>query len=363
MSFTESPNLKNFVSGKQKACNMKLTRTFHPVGQGAFYTERFYKGDKNIFNMVYDCGSKTKGIGINQIIDDVFQPDDEINLLFVSHFHEDHINGIEYLANNHKIKKLVIPSLSTIGANLILVDYLYNLHSTSDLNNYANRFIESCYDQEMRFEQSNGVEIIQIGDKASQIPVHDTLWEYHPSCAATEHQDFVSELIDAIGFQECYDIFNGRNFAVIRDYFEKDGNIDKLHNFYKSYFEEKHRDDNFYSMTVLSKPADNDFKQPMCLYTGDFPARYSCCRKKLTSDYKQYWDDINILQSPHHGSGRDNHVKIHDVKKRNCVISYGKDNQYRHPHKNALIIMINAESTIHLVNEDQGSKYQTDYIF
>lgn len=343
---------------------MKLTRTFHPVGQGAFYSERFYdENEKNVFNMVYDCGSKTKGINLNQIIDSVFQHNDEINLLFVSHFHEDHVNGIEYLANKHKIKKLVIPSLSTIGANLILVDYLYNLHSSSDLNNYANRFIESCYDEETRFDLSNGVEIVKIDDKVPQIPVHDALWEYLPSCAATEQQDFVTKLIEAVGLQDCYDLFNGRNFVVIRDYFEKDGNIDRLHNFYKSYFEEKHKDDNFYSMTVLSKAVNDDFKEPICLYTGDFPSKYSHCRKKLISDYKQYWDDINTIQSPHHGSGKDNHVEIHNVKNRNCVISYGKNNQYRHPHQKALINMINSEAIIHLVDEVQSSKYQTVFEF
>ena len=36
---------------------MKLVRTFHPVGHGAFYTERFYdEHDQNIANIVFDCG-------------------------------------------------------------------------------------------------------------------------------------------------------------------------------------------------------------------------------------------------------------------------------------------------------------------
>lgn len=37
----------------------KKIRTFHPVGQGAFYTERFYdEGQgKPVFTAVYDCGS------------------------------------------------------------------------------------------------------------------------------------------------------------------------------------------------------------------------------------------------------------------------------------------------------------------
>lgn len=37
---------------------MELIRTFHSVGQGAFYTEK-HIFDTNEFVIVYDCGSKT----------------------------------------------------------------------------------------------------------------------------------------------------------------------------------------------------------------------------------------------------------------------------------------------------------------
>lgn len=38
---------------------MKVVRTFHPVGQGAFYSERFYNMDnpQAKFNIVNDCGT------------------------------------------------------------------------------------------------------------------------------------------------------------------------------------------------------------------------------------------------------------------------------------------------------------------
>lgn len=43
-----------------------LKRTFHPVGQGAFFTEQFYDGamEHVLYNVVYDCGSKSPGIRI-----------------------------------------------------------------------------------------------------------------------------------------------------------------------------------------------------------------------------------------------------------------------------------------------------------
>lgn len=38
---------------------MIVVRTFHPVGQGAFYSERFYEEDCSSakYNIVYDCGT------------------------------------------------------------------------------------------------------------------------------------------------------------------------------------------------------------------------------------------------------------------------------------------------------------------
>ena len=44
---------------------MIFKRVFHPVGQGAFFTEQFYDDDQNtlLYNIVYDCGSKSKDIG------------------------------------------------------------------------------------------------------------------------------------------------------------------------------------------------------------------------------------------------------------------------------------------------------------
>lgn len=48
---------------------MTMTRTFQPVGQGAFYTEQFSKDDGGAFNMVYDCGSDSLDIrSLSQVI-------------------------------------------------------------------------------------------------------------------------------------------------------------------------------------------------------------------------------------------------------------------------------------------------------
>lgn len=97
----------------------KLIRTFHPVGHGAFYTEKHVLEDQTI-NIVYDCGSKTLEKQLPSIINNTFKKGEEIEFLFISHFDADHVNGIEYLKTYCKIKKVVIPLIEDKDAILII---------------------------------------------------------------------------------------------------------------------------------------------------------------------------------------------------------------------------------------------------
>lgn len=93
---------------------MNVTRKIWPVGQGAFYTEQLQVGDKS-FNVVFDCGTYGRCSGndndsfLKTHIDEFLrQCGNKVNLLFISHFHQDHINGIDYLLEKCKTKPLII---------------------------------------------------------------------------------------------------------------------------------------------------------------------------------------------------------------------------------------------------------------
>lgn len=86
-----------------------FSRTLHPVGHGAFFTEHLKKIDgegkeKSFLNVIYDCGATARGNNIPSIIrkeiNITFDTNEHIDLLFISHFDEDHTNGIEYLLTN-----------------------------------------------------------------------------------------------------------------------------------------------------------------------------------------------------------------------------------------------------------------------
>lgn len=96
-------------------------RILHPVGHGAFFTEQLKKVDdkereRSFLNVVYDCGATARRSNIPSLIKEetkiTFNEEEHIDLLFISHFDEDHTNGLEYLLEHTRMDKdtyVIIP--------------------------------------------------------------------------------------------------------------------------------------------------------------------------------------------------------------------------------------------------------------
>jgi Cft2 family RNA processing exonuclease len=77
--------------------------TFHPVGQGAFYSGKITSKHNrdHSFKMVCDCGSLSKSLHLKKSIADFKwnpkHPSSRFNLdvLFLSHLDDDHVNGVK----------------------------------------------------------------------------------------------------------------------------------------------------------------------------------------------------------------------------------------------------------------------------
>lgn len=107
---------------------MNMTRTFHPIGQGAFYSEEFYNSEKGcIFRAVYDCGSlkycglqrnsdgtPLKRKDIEERVVQAFPDGHGVDILFVSHLDDDHVNLIPCLKpfKDRQIRRVILPLLS-----------------------------------------------------------------------------------------------------------------------------------------------------------------------------------------------------------------------------------------------------------
>ncbi len=103
---------------------------FHNIGQGLFYSSSlnfFYpiymwvrcsrrdyiRRPKNFvfkqINIVYDCGTEKDQQNLyNSIEQFAYQTNKELHLLVISHFHKDHISGLERLLNSFKRKYIAV---------------------------------------------------------------------------------------------------------------------------------------------------------------------------------------------------------------------------------------------------------------
>lgn len=147
---------------------MKVTRIIHPIGQGAFYTEKLSNGSDEI-NVVYDCGGfnrdQTKMKEYLKSYLGRLDPKSrkkEIEAVFISHFHDDHINGLQYLLENSRVKYLFLPQLKD---DIILEAYMYNYCQTGP-DNQVNRFLLDLYNGESFYRRDSdddfSTRIIQV---------------------------------------------------------------------------------------------------------------------------------------------------------------------------------------------------------
>ncbi len=96
---------------------MKFTRTFHPVGQGAFFTEQLSSlNEEYDTTIVYDCGTISSSDQLNSEISDFKKEQKKegrrlFDILFISHFDSDHVNGLKKLLKKDIATKAFIEGL------------------------------------------------------------------------------------------------------------------------------------------------------------------------------------------------------------------------------------------------------------
>ncbi|MFD1863058.1 hypothetical protein [Planococcus chinensis] len=107
---------------------LKSEFEIHPVGQGFFYSGKIETNNKN-WNLVYDCGAtgsnQKLNREINNLINSGFFTNNILDILVISHFDSDHINGLPKLLENVTVKNLFIPYYSEM--DLLFVNFLFEI--------------------------------------------------------------------------------------------------------------------------------------------------------------------------------------------------------------------------------------------
>lgn len=375
-----------------------VKRTFHPVGQGAFFTEQFYNDDATtlLYNVVYDCGSRSKGIKtqMERSIRNVFHDKKEIDVLFLSHFDEDHINFVKTLKDNGHLSgtKIFIPMLAAeewLGIEPYVSNYHYIL-SLNDSTQGRTRVIRVKFDGEEVGELTHNNDPIIIekieGDTISSgsllqpnLPVHDVVWYYAPF--NVQFNELIEEFREKLKNEGLeYEKLTDKDYVL--------GNISILKQIYGNFGKKPSVGTaiNLNSLLVMSYPKDADkccfvdsirmsgyywehwmyhhnWSYPgSCLYTGDTSANETFVWQRIEKiidhclgrDYT-----LGLLQIPHHGSKNSYDNKL--LESQRFFAGFTNYDPYYRQHifddNLAMKFAINHKPLI-LVTRDYCSKYE-----
>lgn len=334
--------MKGNKGSKYSRVDMFMTRVIYPVGLGAFCIERFYRESDNVvlFDMMYDCGSLSKmqnaiGYETKNLYIDTNKP---IDLVFLSHFDEDHINGFRKMIGTLAI----VPGVTTIMLPQISDEYhLLELIGVEEYDNYndlRDELVEANFKVvEVRpwrnneeYQEDRAIELEELGSpipSGTKIAILDHLWEYIPfnNFDKQQNTDLLNDLMNRTGFnaQKINDIYHGNittsELKSLKDAYRKLGKTkDEVTFINRNSLLVISRERIACSAHLLYSKAwipsyflatNNRTQWPFhdmscalnasCLYTGD-----SIMEDKLVQMQNKYFGQtsIGLFQIPHHGS-------------------------------------------------------------
>ena len=361
----------------------RLTRTIHPVGQGAFYTEVFSDSEDKTFTMVYDCGTETATadlkIPLEQQIDGFKKGIKQIDLLFISHFHKDHISGLDRLLDGIRVCKTIIPMLPEEVVTLARVQNL--LHYRQD-GLAADRIITELYlskETPGRFGHVIVIEPFDYSDYSASVPFkgngaksrnvvsiagYDKYWEYIPfNSVACKDQRAIDFCKDLKSIPEAFDANGDLNTTkIIR------GCRTKVRALFQSIM--KSSDDNLYTLAVESRPVKDAFpdshantlRRSRCLYTGDLDLNVKD-KGVLLGRFKNLIDyaGIGTVQVPHHGSNYNWRNDFLQGRSRSFFVSTGSTNTYHHPDYWVMRNIKAKKNRLYVVSEESKSLHEDEF--
>lgn len=388
---------------------MKMLRSFIPVGQGAFYCEQFMNEESSeTINIVYDCGSKSKSI-IEKQIENTFDKGETINAVFISHFHYDHVSGLEHLLEYCNVKTIFLPMVTNEDRIAL---YLYNIINGYKKSDFISRFIYNY--KESLLKKSESTEIYEIEPYSRDNQFQEFInkevsygkTKKHirsggdVSCIITDFS-FNKELSNWIfvpfNYEEKNDVENlkqalnayakskGFNYTDLPQKITKES-IKEIKRIYLDVLKgAKHFNTNsmtLYSGDILGKSYQKyvgqkymrryckgcyncgDLKMSGCLYTGDYDMSDDNKFFTLIESYenrlnkgfsnKSIEDFVGCIQIPHHGSKNNYNTNI-SVYNSYYVISAGTKNMYGHPHSFVIKNLLLNDTNPLVVTEEANS--------
>lgn len=389
--------------------NLNGTFRFHNVGQGLFYSGLLNMKDSKkhgVFSFVYDCGTDSTLLftmreiqSFKLLLPPAGTPKEKrLDMLVISHLHDDHVNGLEYLLDGVKVDTVVMPYVDDGLKSLPLVESTGN----SD-------FLRTFYLDPVRWFASRGVRRIlllgaddkeQKGKKlSSRQPLNNDDSDIYidpesvvgVGSMGSSSIIYLSNMSTVTCRKYCWK-FKFENLkldpTVIASYKSViDDYIQKYHNLADILMDEKLTGDlradirtqcgnifNRTSVVMLHHPIARDtlvqFSFNDCCFCRDLMPPYIkdiFCGSVLTGDVDLKEDEsfeildddsvkhmYSVVQFPHHGANNKYNIKYFcNLRVITMVLSYGITNTYGHPRGEVLCQL----ERLSLVNERQAFDY------
>jgi len=347
-----------------------IQRVFHPIGQGAFYSEKH-----NGLQIVYDCGvwhKEKNNARVDNLISGSFEQGSNIDILFISHFDYDHISKIGVLNKMFPVKRIVLPLLH--DNDKILLSKLYEVHGFADL-------AQLVKDPVTYFEPTGGkvtfVSMASTSENVSEIIIR--LENDVASIPDKIQSGTRLEINDWMFIPYNYD-YGVRSIEIINRLLRLKLNMDKIlsepdyilvnrkrikgaYNALKGKINEN-------SMFLYSGPSSKSaehyghyvhlflhcerhshfhhyYNRVACIYTGDGDLN----RVDLSIVYRSVFEMVGTIQIPHHGDHKSFKPDIFSGRRIICPISVGVDNDYGHPSLQVMSNLIESECYPVLITE------------
>ncbi len=358
---------------------MEMIRTFNSIGHGGFCTEEF--GD---FIMIYDCGGRNERIIVDEIIHSLKQGA-IIDALFISHFHSDHINGLEYLLRNYHVKRVFLPYLhDNQKIQLIVENALYNGNNafTNDLiSDYKTTIqrlsilgeetnvIPVMSNSENNNSNQENVNIESIGNtinSGTPITINTSgvpnEWVFIPfNFRYIINADKIKNALNLIGITndnilDKLKTDKGRIIEVYKDVLNGERNFNSssltLYSGINSNNSNYYIGGNFGNFYI---PFRMRIDKVGCLYLGDYNAREAVRWNELDSAYSNYWVRLSTIQIPHHGSFYNYNDRLNSKQGLISIMAANKNS--RHPHALTVKAIISNSGFPIIVTEEPSTRF------
>ncbi len=352
---------------------MFVSRILHPIGQGAFYTELF-EFESRVCNIVFDCGGTPAYIEpcvekfCNHLSNRQNRERPIVDAVFISHFDDDHVNGLEKLFELANVKRIFLPLLNDsdcCALSLSFVEHMYNPLYIRLLRSAVNGETLEWNDQKIsviRIRKSEGEN--NRNEEDFVLDSDDDNNEGVSLSIASGTSVVLKKNIPWIFKTYNYDNINRERTLQLEEALEERDcqlSLDELLRCWSdNEYQEKIRECydlvrgtiNGNSMVTYSGPRSENVDVNCvcsrccrmcfecdfcvrdlagCMYFGDYEASGKRKWKQYVACFNNLIPLLQMQQVPHHGSKYNYNKLLNDPVKFN-FISAGKSNRFRHPH-------------------------------